>query len=220
MAAGSRPHIDLFYSYRSPFSYLAIGRLYEWAQQDDIDIQVRPVMPIAIRDPERFRDANPKLPPYIFLDAQRTAAFFDIPYVWPNPDPVTMTFKPFHVAKSQPLIARLNRLGVEAGRRGASLAFTAEVGALMWSGRVSNWTEGAHLADAATRAGLDLADMEAVIAREAPALDDVVVENQHALEAAGHWGVPTMVFEGEPFFGQDRIDMVKWRVAAWRAARK
>jgi 2-hydroxychromene-2-carboxylate isomerase len=24
----------------------------------------------------------------------------------------------------------------------------------------------------------------------------------------GHWGVPTFVFENEPFFGQDRIDLL------------
>ena len=33
--------------------------------------------------------------------------------------------------------------------------------------------------------------------------------NQASLEAAGHWGVPTMVFQGEPFFGQDRIDTLR-----------
>ena len=39
-----------------------------------------------------------------------------------------------------------------------------------------------------------------------------IEENQQALEAAGHWGVPTMVFNGEPFFGQDRIDLLIWRL--------
>ena len=36
--------------------------------------------------------------------------------------------------------------------------------------------------------------------------------NQAALEAVGGWGVPTMVFKGEPFFGQDRIDTLRWRL--------
>jgi len=31
-------------------------------------------------------------------------------------------------------------------------------------------------------------------------------------DAAGHWGVPLMVFEGEPFFGQDRVDALLWRM--------
>jgi hypothetical protein len=30
--------------------------------------------------------------------------------------------------------------------------------------------------------------------------------------SAGHWGVPTLVFQGEPFFGQDRIDVLRWRL--------
>ncbi len=32
------------------------------------------------------------------------------------------------------------------------------------------------------------------------------------VRAAGHWGVPMMVFGGEPFFGQDRIDQLVWRL--------
>ena len=39
--------------------------------------------------------------------------------------------------------------------------------------------------------------------------DMLIEENHAALQAAGHWGVPTMVFEGEPFFGQDRIDCIE-----------
>ena len=35
-------------------------------------------------------------------------------------------------------------------------------------------------------------------------------EQDHA--ASGHWGVPTFVFENEPFFGQDRIDLLIWRM--------
>ena len=38
-------------------------------------------------------------------------------------------------------------------------------------------------------------------------------DRAHGLRAAGHWGVPTMVFEGEPFFGQDRFDHLVWRMA-------
>ena len=35
--------------------------------------------------------------------------------------------------------------------------------------------------------------------------------NDDALEQH-HWGVPTMVFEGEPFFGQDKIELLLWRM--------
>ena len=49
-----------------------------------------------------------------------------------------------------------------------------------------------------------------LIAALAPA--QAFAANQVALEIAGHWGVPTLVFEGEPFFGQDRIEMARWRM--------
>ena len=29
---------------------------------------------------------------------------------------------------------------------------------------------------------------------------------------AGHWGVPTFVINGEPFFGQDRIETICWHM--------
>ena len=29
----------------------------------------------------------------------------------------------------------------------------------------------------------------------------------------GHWGVPTFALGGEPFYGQDRLDQVRWRLA-------
>jgi 2-hydroxychromene-2-carboxylate isomerase len=83
---------------------------------------------------------------------------------------------------------------------------------VIWSGTVDDWHEGDHLAQATARAGLDFAAIEAEAARDAEALDAEIAANQTALEAAGHWGVPTLVFEGEPFFGQDRIEMAKWRM--------
>jgi len=56
-------------------------------------------------------------------------------------------------------------------------------------------------------AGCDLADMEAAIAANDPMPE--IEANQTALDAAGHWGVPTLVFNAEPFFGQDRIETLR-----------
>ena len=83
---------------------------------------------------------------------------------------------------------------------------------MIWRGDVENWHQGTHLAHAAARAGLDLAALDTAIAADSARYDAMIAENQHALETAGHWGVPTMVFEGEPFFGQDRIDLLVWRL--------
>ena len=202
--------VDVFWSFRSPYSYLATPRLVEIARKYDVDLRVRPVLPIAIRTPEFFEQVNPLWPLYLLRDTTRIAEFLGIPYQWPRPDPVVQEFPSRRIAAEQPYIHRLTRLGVEAVRRGRGLPFISEVSRLIWGG-TADWHEGRHLADAARRADLDLAAMERALAE--PASHDAEIEaNQEALQAAGHWGVPTMVFEGEPFFGQDRIDLLLWRL--------
>ncbi len=79
-------------------------------------------------------------------------------------------------------------------------------------GGTKNWHEGNHLRGAATRAELDMDELDAAAEKEKDRLEAVIAENEAAQKAAGHWGVPLMVFEGEPFFGQDRFDHLKWRM--------
>ena len=112
----------------------------------------------------------------------------------------------------QPHIHRLTRLGVAAAERGRGLAFLGEVSKVIWDGSIEGWNEGTHLPDAAERAGLDLAELDEQIEADPAHFIDAIEQNQNALEAAGHWGVPTLVFEGEPFFGQDRLDLLLWRL--------
>ena len=205
-------HADLFFSFRSPYSYLAIGRYRAMAEEYDLTIALRTVLPIAIRDPGILFTGSPNIGRYIFIDAARSAQMLGIPYRWPRPDPVVQNLATREIAAEQPHIHRLCRMGQAAERAGKGLAFADEVSRVIWSGTVDDWHEGDHLAQAAARAGLDFAALEVEAAQDAEALDAEIAANQAALEAAGHWGVPTLVFEGEPFFGQDRIEMAKWRM--------
>ncbi|MCC6642016.1 MAG: DsbA family protein [Deltaproteobacteria bacterium] len=204
--------VDVFWSFRSPYSYLATPRLVEIDRIYDLELQIRPVLPIAVRIEGFFETVNPLWPPYVLRDTIRIAEKEGIPYGWPRPDPIVQEFPSRKVAAEQPYIYRLTRLGVAAVEAGRGLAFIDEVSRLLWGGRVVGWHEGTHLADATARAGLDLARLDAAAAAEAARLDAVIEENQRALAAAGHWGVPTFAFAGEPFFGQDRIDLLLWRL--------
>lgn len=204
--------IDLYWSFRSPYSYLATPRLRALEREYDLEVRVRPVLPIAVRDPAFFTRANPLWVPYLLRDIARIAEFQGMTIAWPRPDPVVQDLANRRIPAEQPYIHRLVRLGVLAAERGRGLALLDEVSRTIWSGRVDGWNAGSHLADAVARAGLDLAELDAVAERDAERLDAVVAENQAALEKAGHWGVPTMVFQGEPFFGQDRIELLEWRL--------
>ena len=67
----------------------------------------------------------------------------------------------------------------------------------------------------ATRQSTDdkLDALDAAITANPDKYEALIQQNQEDHKRAGHWGVPTMVYRGEPFFGQDRIDVLKWRVA-------
>jgi 2-hydroxychromene-2-carboxylate isomerase len=111
----------------------------------------------------------------------------------------------------QPRIQRLTRLGVLAEEQGRGIEFADELARLIWGG-TENWDQGDHLAQAATRAGCDLAAMDAQVLAESERIETGIAGNQRDHEAAGHWGVPTCAFRGEPFFGQDRLDILLWRL--------
>jgi 2-hydroxychromene-2-carboxylate isomerase len=204
--------IDVFWSFRSPYSYLATPRLVRLSAEYDIEVALRPVLPIAVRLPNFFKQVNPLWPPYLLRDTMRIAQYLGIDYGWPRPDPIIQDGITREVAAEQPYIYRLTRLGIAAVERGRGLAFIDQVSRVIWSGKVVGWHEGPHLAEASARAGLDLAELDAAVGADPAHFDAMIADNQGALEAAGHWGVPTMVFEGEPFFGQDRIDLLVWRM--------
>jgi len=203
-------NVDLFWSFRSPYSYLAMPGALRLERDFRVKLRFRPVLPLAVRDPSFFSPDNVKRAKYIRLDWPRRAEMLGVPHAWPSPDPIVQDMQTYRIAGEQPYIHRLTHLGVEAERRGRGLAFAYEVSCLIFGG-IRDWHLGEHLAQASQRAGLDLASMDAAIADPA-SYRAVVKENQDALAKAAHWGVPTFVFEGEPFFGEDRIDTLRWRL--------
>jgi 2-hydroxychromene-2-carboxylate isomerase len=204
--------IDLFWSFRSPYSYLATPRLAAMEREYDLAVNVRPVYPLAVRSGEFFSQVNPLWIPYLMRDTYRLSQMLCMPYRWPRPDPVVVDPATRAATPNQPYIHRLTRLGCAAAEVGCGLPFLEEVSRTIWSGETDNWYEGDHLTKAAARAGLDLAELDARISAEPDRYEAIIQENQTAHREAGHWGVPTMTFEGEPFFGQDRIDVLLWRL--------
>jgi 2-hydroxychromene-2-carboxylate isomerase len=210
---------DLYWSFRSPYSYMVVPRLMALEAEYDVVCQVKPVYPLAVRTPEFFETRDPLWFRYFMTDVFREAAFLGLPFRWPRPDPVQQA-PDVGYRMQQPYIHRLTHLGVAAVEAGRGLAYLQAASHLIWSGEVDNWHEGDHLDRAAERAGLDPAALNRAADEDAERLAAVVEANQVAQRAAGHWGVPMMVFGGEAFFGQDRVDQMIWRMQGQGLARR
>jgi len=107
---------DIFWSFRSPYSYLATRRYVALAKEYDLDLNLRPVYPLAIREPDFFEKNHPNWLGYTFKDIFRVAQFMEIPMAPPNPDPIVQDIATRKIADEQPYIFRGRR------RRGAARA--------------------------------------------------------------------------------------------------
>jgi len=202
--------IDAYWSFRSPYSYLVTPDLLHLRETYDVDIQLRVVLPAAVRSEAGLFDISDKNKiTYIIRDSLRRAEFLGLPMALPKPDPIMQDMQTFKIAEEQPYIFRLCKLGIEANRQGKGIDFAAKISRLIFGG-VEGWDKGTHLKDAAASIALDLDQMEAAI--DGSDHLEEIEQNHAGLKIAGHWGVPTMVVRGEPFFGQDRIEILKWRL--------
>lgn len=202
---------DLFFSFRSPYSYLAIGRYRQLTENYTVDIALRPVTPLALRQPDFFENNHPNWLRYTIIDVARVAQYLGLPLAPPNPDPIVQDLATRKIAAEQPYIHRITRMGQAASNAGRGIQFADEAAKLIWSG-TKDWHHDELLAGAAARAGLEFSLMASAADQEYRELDAQIAANEAALEAAGHWGVPTLAFRGEPFFGQDRIDLAIMRM--------
>ena len=203
--------IDLFWSFRSPYSYLATPRLVEMTRDYDLQIKTRPVYPLAVRKAEFFDQVNPQWIPYLLRDTFRIAQMQGLDYRWPRPDPVKVNPDTRHAVPDQPYIHRLTRLGcaAEEARPRAGLPRRGQPRDL-----------GRHRELARRRPsgqGHEARRARPGRARRPDRSRSGQIRGHHpgqsdAHHAAGHWGVPTMVFADEPFFGQDRLDVLLWRL--------
>lgn len=202
-------NIDVYFSFRSPYSYLVTPDLLRLEEDFDVEVTLRPVLPLAVRRPDFFSPENLKRAKYIRMDWLRRAEFLGMAGIWPDPDPIVQDMETYQIAEEQPYIYELTKLGVEAERQGKGIEFAKAVSHLIFGG-TKNWNTGPHLTETSAKVGLDLDQMRGAI-ESGDHLNQVEI-NQQALDEAGHWGVPSLVLEGEVFFGQDRIDTLRWRL--------
>ena len=202
--------LEIFGSFRSPYTYLAIDRLVAISVEFDLDVAFRPVRPLAMREPDFFERGRKQFLPYLFQDVPREAARLGIPVGAPNPDPIVMDLASGVVAAEQPIMDKIIALSVAACHVNQGLIFAQAVMRSIWGG-ASNWNQPAVLKSTLDNAGISLTALQDWADRHRELTAAEIAQNE-ADQLVHHWGGPLMTLDGEPFFGQDRTDALIWRL--------
>jgi 2-hydroxychromene-2-carboxylate isomerase len=191
--------LDLFFSFRSPYSYVALPQLIALRDRYGIDVRVRPVLPMVMRGLEVPRSKRL----YIAVDAKREADRLGIPFGHVY-DPLGKG-----IASCMALFFR-------------SIAGNADELERLHSIAKGIWAEArdvAHVPDLvylADRAGISEADVRAAI--EDRTWKEKAGANRDALTALGLWGVPSLRIGGYTTWGQDRIAAIETEIARFSDA--
>ena len=183
-SAKDLPALQIYHSFRSPYSYIALKRTFDLADAFGLKLEIKPVLPMVMRG---MVIPKSKLL-YIAMDANREAQRMNIPF-GKICDPVgkgaERCIAAFLYAKSQ----NKDRL------------FSLSVGHAIWA-------EGIDVAsDDGMRAVTERVGLFWPEVMEAMAGDswrDTVSSNRDALSEAGLWGVPSFVLDDLALWGQDR----------------
>ena len=201
--------IDLYFSYRSPYSYLILPRMLKLKEKYDVEINFKVVYPIAIRMPEWFEGKN--FFTFFFfkmIDMRLQAKKLGIPFTSKlKPDPIRQNIMTGKISSHQPYIFDICHLGQMAQMKGVGMEFAFEVSSLIFGG-VENWNTDENLSEAAKKVGLDLTQLRESVNVHEEEIIEQIKQNQVDQLNAGHHGVPLTVVGDKHFFGQDQFDKI------------
>ena len=183
-SAKELPPLEYFYSFRSPYSYLSLGRVYDIADAFGLELKIRPVLPMVMRG---MQVPKSKLI-YIATDATREARRLDIPF-GKFADPIGR-------GTERCMAAFRYALGEKRERD-----FLIHAGEAIWARGIDVATD-KGMRKVTARTGLFWPDVK--MAMQDEACREIAEENREAMMASGCWGVPTMRLGDAVFWGQDR----------------
>ncbi|ALS60532.1 2-hydroxychromene-2-carboxylate isomerase [Pandoraea norimbergensis] len=198
---------DYYLAPPSPYVYMGHARFIELAREYDVQVQLKPVdlgrvfavsggLPLAKRTPQRQA--------YRLVELARWSKYLDLPL---NPQP-----KFFPVAGDP--AARLIIATQLAHGTAKALELAGAISAALW-------TQERNIADEATLLAiandLSLDGKSLLTASQGASVQAAYDANTEDAMSAGVYGVPWFVFEGEPYWGQDRLDFLERAFALARA---
>ena len=196
--------VDYYLTPQSPYVYMGHARFSDIAARHGAQVNLKPCdlgkvfsvsggLPLAQRPPQRQA--------YRLVELRRWSAFLNIPL---NLEP---TFFPVSGDAASKLIIAAQL----AHGTARAMALTGAIGAAVWA-QQRNIADAATLAQIADETGLDGAGL--LKASEAQSVQAAYAQNTQDAISAGVFGAPWYVFDGEPFWGQDRLDFLDRALAA------
>lgn len=181
--------LEFFFSFRSPYSYLAVPRVAQLVRHYQLDLKIRPVLPMVMRGlavpaAKRF---------YILKDAAREADRLGIPF-GRICDPVGAG------------VERCMAVWPLAEKAGKLQRFIEVASQAIWSRGICVATD-AGLKSVVQDVGLSWPEVKAALS------DDGWIASAQAnrddMMAAGSWGVPTFRLDDVTVWGQDRLPVIE-----------
>ena len=191
-----KPRLRIYTDYKSPFAYIANRRLFELEQNLGVELEW---LPYTLRIPEFMGAVEERTPHfwrkvrYSYMDARRLANAQGLTIRGPK-----RIYNGF-LASAGMLFAQ---------RHGFFRAYHDTVFRKFWNHEL-DIDELPEMSAVNASLGGSAADFQSCVKR------DVVAEHARIIDEAetlGVFGVPTMVFNGELFWGTDRIDMLVERI--------
>lgn len=203
-ADAARPNIDFWFDFHSPWCYLASTRIGELARRHDATLAWRPVHLAKLMeavDGRRPLESNPAFVRWYKQDLLDQAQLLGLPLA-PHPK------YPLRPARAQ-------RLALHAAALGKAEALVCPLIKAYWS-EAADIEDLAVLARFAAAAGIDPATVPAIVADER--LKAALEANLAEAVRTGLFGVPTAVFDGKLFFGNDHLDLLEHHLRRPRIA--
>jgi len=196
--------VDYYLTPQSPFVYLGHERFTAIAERHGAQVNLKPCdlgkifsvsggLPLAQRPPQRQA--------YRLVELARWSEFLGLPLnLHPTCFPVSGD------AASKLIIAVQLAHGTAR-----AMKLTGAIGAAVWA-QQRNIADTATLAQLADEAGLDGAGL--LKASEAQAVQAAYAQNTQDAISAGVFGAPWYIYDGQPYWGQDRLDFLDRALAA------
>ncbi|MBO4121618.1 2-hydroxychromene-2-carboxylate isomerase [Cupriavidus gilardii] len=196
--------IDYYFSPQSPYVYLGHARFTEIAARHGAQVNLKPCdlgkvfatsggLPLAQRPPQRQA--------YRLVELARWRDYLGVPL---NPEP---RYFPVSGDPASRLIIAA-RLAHGTAR---AMALLGAIGQALWA-EERNIADAATLAELADRLDLDGAAL--LKASEGQGVQEEYARHTQDAISAGVFGAPWYVYDGQPYWGQDRLDFLDRALAA------